>query len=818
MFRRYSIDCRKLNESKKNIQLNISEKSSSNASKEELKLPPIENNSLQNNQHLDEIISNSNDKPKSRKNKHKLVLNPINIINDFSSITLDQYVCPECSLPPLIKILDKNQNLIQVTCINHGTKVFFIKDYIAQMERQTYLYLKCDLCSNYQKDFPNEEFLYCYECGKVVCSKCIGIHLNMGPTHKHMYNIKEMNVRCSKHLGKKYCYYCKYGSCNQNICKKCYNEHLHQEEDENNMNNYIIELNSNDMMDRALKNLKQENKNIRKQIEKLQYLIQLNDILANTYKKYPKNNNNIINILYNFYNLYDIKNYCYNNYNSNNQPKHSVNKSMENIKMTFNNNNIEESVENIRNSENIKNHNSARQKSVINENYIDNSTNYYTQNNINYQNTDTQNNINYQDINTPNKINYQDENSQNNTNFQNSTFNNINYQDINIPKIINYQDKNTPMNILYQETAPNIIPNNEISHKNLTIEGEDNNLTTNENSNSMHSNQRYNTNISNYSSSLNPFSVKLDNKLRSKYKLSNSKKKRKEKHLFLKPTKQRKFKAEISQSIQSNYKNISNVINQMNYNSPNNDNGMISNKNTIINGNNKNNINIQDKKIFRITFDGSGKAMSDEMKQKYLLNKFNKTFKTNLSFNDTKIDLCCKYIDDEGLYLFSVIEFNKLQNLYIWDNNITNIDVLKNIQKTKLITLDISVNNIRYITVLRYVSFDLLEELNLNMNRISDITVFKYVKFTRLKKLGLSNNCIEVIDVFANVPFTGLEILDLTNNKIKIIDVFANLCFKNIRKLDCYNNEIDTSLDKNRNIFRELRSKYQGIELDMNLG
>ena len=288
--------------------------------------------------------------------------------------------------------------------------------------------------------------------------------------------------------------------------------------------------------------------------------------------------------------------------------------------------------------------------------------------------------------------------------------------------------------------------------------------------------------------------------------------------MFLKPTKQRKFKAEISQSIQSNYKNISNVINQMNYNSPNNDNGMISNKNTIINGNNKNNINIQDKKIFRITFDGSGKAMSDEMKQKYLLNKFNKTFKTNLSFNDTKIDLCCKYIDDEGLYLFSVIEFNKLQNLYIWDNNITNIDVLKNIQKTKLITLDISVNNIRYITVLRYVSFDLLEELNLNMNRISDITVFKYVKFTRLKKLGLSNNCIEVIDVFANVPFTGLEILDLTNNKIKIIDVFANLCFKNIRKLDCYNNEIDTSLDKNRNIFRELRSKYQGIELDMNLG
>ena len=84
--------------------------------------------------------------------------------------------------------------------------------------------------------------------------------------------------------------------------------------------------------------------------------------------------------------------------------------------------------------------------------------------------------------------------------------------------------------------------------------------------------------------------------------------------------------------------------------------------------------------------------------------------------------------------------------------------------------------------------------------------------------MGLSNNCIEVIDVFANVPFTGLEILDLTNNKIKIIDVFANLCFKNIRKLDCYNNEIDTSLDKNRNIFRELRSKYQGIELDMNLG
>ena len=236
MFRRYSIDSRKLNISKRNTKLNISENSSSNndSNEEEVKLPPIDNyNTIQTNpRHLYELISSSFDKQKI-KNKNKLILNPINITNDISSIALDQYVCPECSLPPLIKILDKNQNLIQVTCINHGTKVFFIKDYIAQMERQTYLYLKCDLCSNYQKDFPNEEFLYCYECGKVVCSKCIGIHLNMGPTHKHMYNIKEMNVRCSKHLGKKYSYYCKYGSCNQNICKKCYNEHLHQEENEN---------------------------------------------------------------------------------------------------------------------------------------------------------------------------------------------------------------------------------------------------------------------------------------------------------------------------------------------------------------------------------------------------------------------------------------------------------------------------------------------------------------------------------------------------------------------------------------------------------
>ena len=64
------------------------------------------------------------------------------------------------------------------------------------------------------------------------------------------------------------------------------------------------------------------------------------------------------------------------------------------------------------------------------------------------------------------------------------------------------------------------------------------------------------------------------------------------------------------------------------------------------------------------------------------------------------------------------------------------------------------------------INFNKLERLNLYENKISDINILEKVKFKELKKLDLSNNNISDIKVLEKVKFDKLEVLNLKANKI----------------------------------------------------
>ena len=142
-----------------------------------------------------------------------------------------------------------------------------------------------------------------------------------------------------------------------------------------------------------------------------------------------------------------------------------------------------------------------------------------------------------------------------------------------------------------------------------------------------------------------------------------------------------------------------------------------------------------------------------------LLNEFNKKY--NLNIKDIKIEeleLNSKYIGDEGLKDLVKIEFKELKKLYLNDNNIANIDALKNAKFENLKILDLGNNKITDINILEKVNFKGLKELILDNNKISDINILEKVNFKELKILKLFKNNISDFKVLDKLKFEKLKL------------------------------------------------------------
>ena len=154
------------------------------------------------------------------------------------------------------------------------------------------------------------------------------------------------------------------------------------------------------------------------------------------------------------------------------------------------------------------------------------------------------------------------------------------------------------------------------------------------------------------------------------------------------------------------------------------------------------------------------------------------------------------------LDLSPLVGLTRLQNLFLFSNNISDISLVSNL--TQLQVLGLSYNNISDISPLT--SLIQLKQLLLGNNAISDISPL--ADLTQLQRLNLSHNNISDIspligltqlltldlvginisDISPLADLTQLTNLDLTNNSISDISVLSELT--NLRQLRLSNNNI----------------------------
>ena len=213
----------------------------------------------------------------------------------------------------------------------------------------------------------------------------------------------------------------------------------------------------------------------------------------------------------------------------------------------------------------------------------------------------------------------------------------------------------------------------------------------------------------------------------------------------------------------------------------------------------------------------------------------------NIEKKDMDINFYQSQIDD---YLFNTIlkiKFEKLMILNLADNNISNLEILKenfdslkyvkflNLEKNKLNEISNSflkaISNCEYLflsynqinNIDSFINADLnhichlslignkisdlsplyksrlnnLNTLNLSYNNISDISPLSKIKFSFLEELLLDNNKINNIQIFEKTSFPELLCLNLKNNNINDIRILSNSEFPKLESLDLTNNKIE---------------------------
>ena len=124
-----------------------------------------------------------------------------------------------------------------------------------------------------------------------------------------------------------------------------------------------------------------------------------------------------------------------------------------------------------------------------------------------------------------------------------------------------------------------------------------------------------------------------------------------------------------------------------------------------------------------------------------LLEEFNKKHSTNITKDDTKINLSGKNLKKEDLKKFCQINLENIKELILSNNDLTSI---KNLFDANL---------------------DNLEILKVDHNRINSVEILPFLKCHKLKELHLNDNKLCNVESLAKMKdFKALELIDLSNN------------------------------------------------------
>ena len=179
----------------------------------------------------------------------------------------------------------------------------------------------------------------------------------------------------------------------------------------------------------------------------------------------------------------------------------------------------------------------------------------------------------------------------------------------------------------------------------------------------------------------------------------------------------------------------------------------------------------------------------------YFINKdlirFKEKFNINTADNNIiKLNLSGNNLGNEDLKILCKIKYRYLKELYLYDNNISDIKLLEKMECNLLEVLSLGYNKISDISILDKVKFINLRILYLYGNKIEDINTFEKVKFEQLKELDLCDNKISNIDVLDKVKFKRIKKLDLSVNKIEDIKILENVKFEKLEELDLSINKV----------------------------
>ena len=191
------------------------------------------------------------------------------------------------------------------------------------------------------------------------------------------------------------------------------------------------------------------------------------------------------------------------------------------------------------------------------------------------------------------------------------------------------------------------------------------------------------------------------------------------------------------------------------------------------------------------------KEISDlKFQNKYLIEELNKVKQI---INDlgyiNKVSTCkCekkKKVIDKDLNLNGQNLDNKYSNMI----NFPDLEglILSNYNKeSKVLNLSkTGMNNIS--KILNKTKFQSLDELYLSQNEITELEFLTKFDLTNIQKIDLSFNCIDDINIFYRIKAPKLKYLNLSHNNIKEINIFGTN-FNDLEELYLDNNKIDQDL------------------------
>ena len=248
--------------------------------------------------------------------------------------------CPNCNLICFLYLkYKKEQPIIEFKCENGHNGDILLINYMKDYNKFSLSQEKCKECGKNQNEIK-VDYVYCYNCCKFICNLCILNHLTKNK-HK-IIDFQKFDSLCKLHFNT-FSWFC--DDCQKNIC--CYCKPTHK-------NHNLVDLIEIDFTEELKKKLKEEMKDLEFKIQNLDDKKQKIISMIDKNKETIKMEMNFLKMLFNTY-LYEEKQKNLNYYVIQNLKKNSSDLIKNYGKLYDEGNKFIILLQNIRNSNNIKN-------------------------------------------------------------------------------------------------------------------------------------------------------------------------------------------------------------------------------------------------------------------------------------------------------------------------------------------------------------------------------------------------------------------------------------------------------------------------------